>query len=191
MSLVAGDVGSKTILPDGAQVDHLSENTVGHGVRVRGISSPVVNPVLIGDIGEELISSFSAQNVPTSSVRADAATLSMTAGVWEVSGQLVVYRNSATFSSTLFTLSLITVAGDAYTGEVEGYNFTIVESTIPTTFSRTVVNLIPVRVVCDGSNITVAGTTTSGTTLRLKRYIGIFSSGTPQISGIIRATRIA
>jgi hypothetical protein len=52
MSLVAGDVGSKTILPDGAQVDHLSENTVGHGVRVKGISDPTTYPVLTGDVGE-------------------------------------------------------------------------------------------------------------------------------------------
>ena len=52
MSLISGDLGSKSIFPDGLQSDHLSENSVGHGVRVRGISDPTTYPVLTGDVGE-------------------------------------------------------------------------------------------------------------------------------------------
>jgi hypothetical protein len=36
MSLVAGNIGEKVQCPDGIQVDHISENTVGHGVALQG-----------------------------------------------------------------------------------------------------------------------------------------------------------
>jgi len=46
------DAGQKAILPDGVQVDHISENTLNHGNRIRGISDPTTYPIIAGDIGE-------------------------------------------------------------------------------------------------------------------------------------------
>ena len=52
MSFVPGADGEKSVFKDDIQVNHLSENTVGHGVRVRGVSDPTTYPVLAGDVGE-------------------------------------------------------------------------------------------------------------------------------------------
>jgi hypothetical protein len=34
MALIPGDQGQKAILSDGVQVDHIDENTLGHGVMI-------------------------------------------------------------------------------------------------------------------------------------------------------------
>jgi len=85
MSFIAGAVGSKAVFPDGAQIDHLSENTVGHGVRVRGISDLTTYPVIAGDVGE----SFEAAVLPGYTGTANtwstaSATLSLKKGRWDV-----------------------------------------------------------------------------------------------------------
>lgn len=58
MGFVPGADGDKSVFKDGIQVDHVSENTVGHGARVRGISDPTTYPVISGDIGEKFESAW-------------------------------------------------------------------------------------------------------------------------------------
>jgi hypothetical protein len=191
MSLVAGNIGEKVQCPDGIQVDHISENTVGHGTRVRGISDPTTYPVIAGDVGEIKESIITGASVPTSANRGDVATLALTAGIWEVSSNAVFNRNGAAFSATFLQISIITATGTSNTGEVLGHNCAFQDSAIPTTFNRFPLSIAPVRAVCDGTNITVAGTTTAGTTLRLKCYVSAYSGATPQIDAVFRAVRIA
>jgi hypothetical protein len=88
MSLISGDIGSKTVLPDGVQVDHISENTVGHGSRIRGISDPTTYPSLTGDIGEEIIAYASGNTTTTAAdteIDVTGASITVTAGVWDLS----------------------------------------------------------------------------------------------------------
>lgn len=107
MSLVAGDVGSKAILPDGAQIDHISENTVGHGSRVRGISDPTTYPVISGDIGEQIEASNVAFSVTTGVT--NCVSRALPAGVWSVSASFGL--NSTPSSRTYFNASLVTSNG--------------------------------------------------------------------------------
>lgn len=101
MSLTAGDIGSKTILPDGVQVDHISENTVGHGSRVKGISDPTTYPVLAGDVGEEVIgycTSTTTTTLADTEIDVIGATITLTPGVWDLSYSVTMglYRPSGT-----------------------------------------------------------------------------------------------
>jgi hypothetical protein len=77
MSMTPGDVGSKSVFPDGIQIDHISENTTNHGARVRGISDPTTYPPIAGDMGEINPNSVGTQrsgtNGYTYSVRSSTA----------------------------------------------------------------------------------------------------------------------
>lgn len=119
------------------------------------------------------------------------ATLTLTAGTWEVSANAVFNRNGATFASTYIQLAVITASGNSGTGEVTGHNAMFQDSVVPTSFNRFPMAIAPIRVTCDGTNITVAGTTTAGLTLRLKCFVSSYSVATPQIDGIFKAVRIA
>jgi hypothetical protein len=83
MSLVAGADGDKSVFKDGLQVDHISENTVGHGARVRGISDPTTYPVLLGDIGDMVSATWSSQASNTSTYISPASII-VPAGVWDI-----------------------------------------------------------------------------------------------------------
>lgn len=84
MSFVPGADGDKSVFKDGIQVDHVSENTVGHGARVRGISDPTSYPVSTGDVGEELFVVQAANVVTNTSTYTTICTLTLTTGVWSV-----------------------------------------------------------------------------------------------------------
>jgi hypothetical protein len=88
MSFVPGDIGSKAIASDGLQVDHISENTVGHGSRVRGVSDPTSYPILTGDVGEEIIAYASGNTTTTAAdteIDVTGVSITVTAGVWDLS----------------------------------------------------------------------------------------------------------
>lgn len=93
MSLVAGNIGEKVQCPDGIQVDHLSENTVGHGTRVRGISDPTTYPVIAGDVGETIVSA--AFNTPLGQTPTYLTSISLNKGVYNISGSFVTAINTA------------------------------------------------------------------------------------------------
>jgi len=81
MSFVPGADGDKSVFKDGIQVDHLSENTVGHGVRVRGISNG--DTPAAGDVGEvkRVVTSLSTV---TDSTFGTTAALNIGDGVWSI-----------------------------------------------------------------------------------------------------------
>jgi hypothetical protein len=120
MSLVAGDVGSKTILPDGAQVDHLSENTVGHGARVKGVSDPTTYPVLAGDVGETFSSAVQGVGFGASVTWYNAVSLTLAPGKWSLSGN--GYLNLAGATMTNEQIAISAYSGGTTTDHVIGDN---------------------------------------------------------------------
>ena len=102
MSLISGAIGEKVQMPDGAQVDHLSENTVGHGMRVRGVSTPVATPVADGDVGEVQATTYvgGISGSTTLGTYTSMVTLSLTAGRWRIVGALPVVNVSGTSGDT-------------------------------------------------------------------------------------------
>jgi hypothetical protein len=81
--LVPGAQGQKSVFPDGVQVDHISENTVGHGVRVRGISNG--DTPAAGDVGETKTVEVLSNVTTNTSTPTTIASLTLTEGVWSVS----------------------------------------------------------------------------------------------------------
>jgi len=83
MSLISGAIGEKVQMPDGLQVDHLSENTVGHGVSVPGRTSGVA--IETGYVGEyrEAVGSSTAL-VSDGYTVAGSAGLTLQPGVYDL-----------------------------------------------------------------------------------------------------------
>jgi hypothetical protein len=175
---------------------------VGFGEVVPGTSAGLVsmnglkgnttgNAIGAGYVGEILVSAVNDVNVPASGTRGDLATISLTAGTWEVTASAVFNRNASTFSTTFLLIAVTTASGNSSVGEISGYNSSFQDSAIPSSFNRFPLYIAPLRVTCDGTNITVAGTTTSGTTLRLKGFASAYSGATPQVNGVFKAVRMA
>lgn len=114
MSLVAGDVGSKTILPDGAQVDNLSENTVGHGVRVKGRG--IGEAVDLTDIGAymEAIGSLTSLS-PNLYSTGGSSGITLQPGVYDLQAVGVITPAASTTLNHIFC-AINTTNTDDFTG---------------------------------------------------------------------------
>lgn len=84
MSMIPGNTLEKAIFNDGLQSDHLSENTVGHGVSIQGRTSGVA--IESGYVGEK--ASIAVPSFAGSTTRATIQTVcSLTipsAGYWDI-----------------------------------------------------------------------------------------------------------
>lgn len=117
MSLVPGADGEKVVCKDGLQVDHISENTVGHGARPQAITNPTTYPVAAGEIGEYVtVDSAGAVSLTTGQFSdGGCAGYTPAAGVWEV--QVHSYTSlSATTVLQAHLVGLGTAAGNSGTG---------------------------------------------------------------------------
>lgn len=129
---------------------------------------------------------------PTSGQRGDATTLTLSAGVWDVQACMVFSRNGATYGANpLFNLSVVTVSGNSATGEVSGVNNVITYNATGSQPDSVSLTTPSVRILSDGTNLTIAGVTTTGQVVRAKVYPATYSTATPVINGVLRATRIA
>ena len=115
MSMIPGNAFEKSVFVDGLQVDHLSENTLGHGNRLQGITNPTTYPVLAGDVGERLVGTGATVAVNTSTY-VTVASVTVTAGVWDMS---TICEVSGVTSLTTFISGIATVSNSA-TGWVAG-----------------------------------------------------------------------
>ncbi len=159
-----------------------------NGTLIRGTTTN--DNAATGFVGEYLEATFSALSVPTSNQRGDLATLTLSAGDWDVSGTAVIARNSATYSVASYNLSIISASGNSATGEVDGRNLEQESAATSTTANSFSIRTPIVRVTSDGTNVTIAGTSTASQVVRLKYFPGTYSAATPQAYGILRARRI-
>jgi hypothetical protein len=160
MSLIAGAVGDKTVLTDGAQVDHLSENTTGHGVRVKGVSDPTTYPVLAGDVGEikgAAIDSTNATGYSTSTstspglgAHVDVITLTLDKGVYYI-------------MATSKALSNVNTQISGYLKEGITQISPTINASVTTVAIGTVVISMPLLIKANGTTITMAARVDSGT----------------------------
>lgn len=73
-----------------------------------------------GNVGEVISSAVASQNAGTSGQYADLTSIVLTAGDWDVKGQIFVSANGATVS--VFSISVLPVSGNDGTGLVYGDN---------------------------------------------------------------------
>lgn len=181
MGLVPGAQGQKSVFADGIQVDHLSENTVGHGVRVKGISDPTTYPVIAGDVGETLYSSLIPLSTPipgASATFGNVVSMTLNKGVYLVTFKMSGGANGATLGTADGVLGISTDATASFSDRLDGD--TSIYVVVPTSTSALIGGSISRMLV-----ITVDSTTIYGK-LRLT-----YSGGTPQVGGRLSATRIA
>ena len=183
MSLIPMDAGQKAILPDGVQVDHISENTVGHGIRVRGVSDLTTYPVIVGDIGENIIQSraFASALALTTGVTANvtASPIVFTAGIWLVSGHIFV-NVSTTITSLQGGLSVTSATIPGLAAIVPDSNGQFLGYTLPGTTSGQAQSLIIPTFYLKLS---------ASQTLYLVTQVAFPGSGS--VSGFVQGTRIA
>ena len=196
MSLIPGATGNKSVFPDGLQSDHLSENTVGHGVRVKGISDPTTYPVLPGDVGETI------EVTQTNSVTGSTTLLTYTT--------LVTLNNLSTgkwrITASIPYISIIGVANDTgtvYQGvlariRVLKNNTTEICNTVAPGLAKSTVNS---GYLVTGVILEIIEVNTASTDSYALQFTAVGNSGSPTITGLsasgatgtiyIRATRIA
>jgi len=86
MSIIPMDAGQKAILPDGVQVNTISENTVGNGVQIQGRTNGVT--IGAGLVGEKIqLASVPADYTSVTLSEADVTGCSFiipTTGIWMI-----------------------------------------------------------------------------------------------------------
>jgi len=132
-----------------------------------------------GYVGQISSSAVSAQTVGTAGQWSDVTSIPVTAGDWDVSVNLVVERNGATFSvaPTVFA-GISTTSGNSGTGIVTGDNEGESYQQAPTTFLGTSVVIPAYRMTFTGSS-----------TVYLKGYVDGYTSGSPKHYARISARR--
>ena len=174
MSLVAGDVGSKTILPDGVQVDHISENTVGHGARTKPITDPTTYPIQSGEIGQQLEASNVVYQATTGVT--NCTSLPLSAGVWLVSA--VLGLNSTPQTRTYVDAHLVTTNGTS-AGAVLGKDRIVAAQSATGTYSNGAITFAPRVFTSVGSTTVYLNSSASAASTAASDY------------GYISAVRIA
>ncbi len=164
---------------------------VGH--QIYGVQDAITNDATAGTYGEYTDSAVTtATNFPANNVAADATTITISAGDWDVFAELMFIGNSSVFAGGFEVDTWIAGAsGNSTTGQVEGSNFVIYQPGVTTVPSRLPISLPIVRVKSNGTDILIAGTTTSSSqVVRLKILPSGLSAGTPQYKCILRARRV-
>jgi len=148
-------------------------------VYTQGVAGTTTNDAAAaGDIGEAVSSNVliaSAVSATGTGQRTVITSISLTAGDWDVSGLIVVTRNSATMTG--IQVGIGTASGDNETGFVDGSNSTYAPAPTSDSFHQPV-TIPPFRV-----SISASGT------YYLKFY-GAYSAGTPKAFGRISARRV-
>jgi hypothetical protein len=126
-----------------------------------------------GFLGEYVVSTTSATNLPGNAVYGDGASITLSAGDWDVTGTANYLANGATVTRNLFGIS--TTSGNSSTGLVNGD--TAYDTSIPLAATRGAGGSLQIRASLSGS-----------TTYYLKVY-GEYTGATEQYTCSIRARR--
>ena len=132
-----------------------------------------------GYIGEYLESKATSAAVPTSSEYGDVGSLSLTAGDWDVSLNVIVVRNGATMTGNNFQIGIGTATGNNSAGLVNGDNTSQTNGIVPNNFSQCSLNVANYRV-------SIASTTT----YYGKIIVVSYSAGSPLVHYRLSARRV-
>ena len=177
---------------------------VGFGLYQPGVSAGLVsssglagradgNVVPTGFVGELLQVNVNTVIDVTNAtlLESNLTTLTLTAGVWEISGVVLWQRSGATITSPEY-ISGIVPNGETLTVAAEGG---MAMQYTSATFTGVRVATPVVRVICTGSSMLYyakgTGVSFATNTIALRTYSGGWSAGTPKYGGSLRAVRIA
>jgi hypothetical protein len=134
-----------------------------------------------GRIGEfkQTRTTASTSYTVASATYGDADSISLEAGVWDISVVFQLARGTSTFSSTLFIVGIGTASGTSTTGLQDGDNMDVQSAVVPTTFNTVTLTIPSYRVAPSGT-----------TTYYLKVYVGSFSGANPTYRSRISAVRV-
>lgn len=167
----------------------LLEVTNTAGTKIRGTTA--ADDAAAGFVGQLLSSTVTTPtSLPATTVVGDLTTLTLDAGDWDITGTMAFVANSATFLATaVLRLLIISAAGDSVTGGVNGFNYAVADGTLATGTTGAWISIPSVRVTSDGTNVTIAGTSTASQIVRLKARFD-YSAGTPQYQCRLTARRV-
>lgn len=126
MAFIPGADGNKSVFGDGIQTDHISENSSGHGSRVRGISDPTTYPVIAGDVGEMVTWSTppvdSVSTFTTSYSDWTNASITLSKGRWLIQAQIqTLFETSTTVADRGYAIVAITDASNNIVDDGKNY----------------------------------------------------------------------
>lgn len=186
---VAGS-GAAGILSSGTQtitgVKTFETQLIGHGTSTSDSAAT-------GYIGEYLENPRSSgTNTGASNAYFDGQSITLTAGDWDVSGSINFVAAGATFTSIALEVGISGKTGNDGSGLVITANDSLFAftSSFTASFSQMTLAAPTVRVKCDGTNLIINGTTTTGLVVYLKGNIGNYTAGQPTYSAFIRARRV-
>lgn len=133
-----------------------------------------------GSYGEYISSAVASQTVGTAAQYSDIASISLTAGDWDVSGIVNVERNGATFTSVIIFGGISLTSGNSGTGLVTG------DTAVDIAYGGVALTFLGVS----GAIPSVRKSFASTTTVYLKGYVDGYTAGTPQHFGRISARRM-
>lgn len=146
-----------------------------------------------GYIGEYKEQKNSSQNWHASGTWADLASMTLTAGDWDVWGEVNWMGVGTTLSGGLIDLeaAILGASGSSTTGIVFGHNASIIYQVGIGGSGQISLSTPIVRVTSDGTHLYSLGTTTSSSqVIRLKAQLASWSGTTPQYNSILRARRV-
>lgn len=133
-----------------------------------------------GYVGEYISASATTMTIASSAVYFDIATLSITAGDWDVSALGDFARGSASFTAVAVEFGIGTTAGNSALGLITGQNYLIFSGPNTLTFSHISLSIPTWRI-----------NTAAATTRYLKGYTAAFSGAVyPNVSARISARRV-
>jgi len=131
--------------------------------------------IATGYLGEEISSAItSLTNITTTATYQDMTSITLTAGVWDITLSAFFNLNGATQTTAAAGIGI--ASGNSSSGLVNGSTF--LETTPPTSAINTSVSIIPLRV------------TISGSTTYYAKVLANFSLGNPRFACKIRAVRV-
>jgi hypothetical protein len=131
-----------------------------------------------------------ATAIPASGVVGDFASITLSAGDWDVSALAEITCGSTTISEYWAEIALGTASGTGTTGITAGYNAHEIRQAAATN-NRFTHAIAPVRITSDGTNLYMAGSTYSSTqTVYLKYSAPTYTGTVPSWVGVLRARLI-
>lgn len=150
--------------------------TVGAGNNIVGVATN--NSATAGNVGEEIVSNQSTYtNYTTTATYQNIASITLTAGDWDITATGTLSGNSATLTTTANAIFVVSTTTASASGATEGMNLLYIDQNIVGA-SKQSVTIGPYRV------------SISGSTSYFLNSQSTFTVGNPQFVGFIRARRI-